>query len=388
MINKVLEIISKQIEENKNVPNLITDGETFEKYVYDLFQQSQQLTELNIKSVTHNGKHSFPDLKVILHDESVYGIEIKFSASGNWYSKGNSVFETHSNKEQNTEDGYKEIYLLFGRKPKAKENINHYQVKYAPYGNCIDKIEVTHSPRFSINMNIGANNLFNTLGFQNGYAEFRAKDNSLKNDFLRNYFNTLTNTNEADKWYVDKGANNQDNEINEAIKIQPIPFNTLNTTKRRTIVSEAFILFPNDLLKNRAYYSNVVSYIISKHFVFSPALRDEFSSGGKAFISTNPSTHYPKMLITFYEHQNTIKELLRNPHSDFEEQCFTTWETTFGNKMINRNLSLEYNYENILHNLHPIMEIKQYINQKTFNKFKQAINLSDFYHLDFIKANN
>src|SRR5690606_2648988 len=98
-------------------------------------------------NVNHNGIHAFPDLEIELSGK-FYGLEIKYSNSGSWRSKGNSIFESLT-----TTTKYEEIYVFYGRKPKKNEPINHIEIRYAPYGKSIEKIEVTHSPRFAINMN-------------------------------------------------------------------------------------------------------------------------------------------------------------------------------------------------------------------------------------------
>ncbi|MCY8268728.1 hypothetical protein MOC48_20570, partial [Bacillus haynesii] len=259
MINEFLNAIAKSIEQNKSLYHEIKDGVSFEKHVFAEMKKFSVITnEFNVSKVEHNGSHSFPDLKVTFSNNTIYGVEIKFSASGNWKSKGNSVFESLSNKELD-DRAYKDIYVFFGRKPKAREDIQNLEVRFAPYGSSIDKIEVTHSPRFSINMNQKESNLMNLFGLDNTYADFRIKKNEEKNKLLRTYFQQVTKKSSFDKWYMPDSTG-------EEPTVEPLLFSSLKEAQRQQIIAESFILFPFDLIRKKAYYMNVVPYMISKHF--------------------------------------------------------------------------------------------------------------------------
>lgn len=374
MIEVALETLAKQINLDKELFNTIQDFNHFENLVLNKFKELiVSMPELNIKNVEHNGTHSFPDLKVTFANNSIYGVEVKFSASGNWRSKGNSVFESLSNKEKD-EKAYKEIFVFFGRKPKPKEKLYSLEVKFAPYGSSVDRIEVTHSPRFAINMSQTKSNLYSLFGHYGSYTEFRIKSNEEKNDFLREYFSKTTKETGTDKWYLPKVTNG------EVLNIQPIPFKSLNESQQKMILAEAFILFPKDLFRRKADYSRVASYMISQHYVYTTSLRDCFSAGGKDIILER-DIEYPKILQTFKNLNSVINKLLLDPpYDNFEEKCFLSWNESFKKDtsiLIDTDIDLLTNYQRILKNLNPSMEIRN----KNKNNITTVveINLEKFY---------
>ncbi|MFL7939210.1 hypothetical protein ACKA0G_01465 (plasmid) [Priestia megaterium] len=376
MIEKVLKLIAERIMDIEEITEIVKNGQEFEDFVFEEFKKLKTGSpDLHIRSVEHNGAHSFPDLKVIFENGNAYGVEVKFSASGNWKSKGNSVFESLSNKKQD-DKAYKEIYVLFGRKPKPKEGLTNYQVKFAPYGSSIDRIEVTHSPRFAINMERSAHNSSDLFGESETYADFRVKTNEEKNELLRKYFNQLTKDRPADKWYLPKFSNEQE------VSVEPILFSSLNSSEQKRIIAESFILYPDDLFGIQANYSNIAANMISNHFVYAPSLRDCFSSGGKIIIHEE-HIEYPKILKIFCDHMNTIKELLRNPpYENFEENCYFSWEKSFNKYpgiIFNKANDLESSYELIIKHFKPIMEIRN-----TDTEIKESIDLSKFYSLEIL----
>ncbi|MDP4552964.1 hypothetical protein Q9251_18960 [Alkalihalobacillus macyae] len=376
MIEEFLTTILNSIEQNHSLKDTITDGDSFENHVFDEMKELSSNDFFDVKSVEHNGSHSFPDLKITLSNDIIYGVEIKFSASGNWKSKGNSIFESLSNKESN-DKAYRDIYVLFGRKPKSKEQKSHLEVKYAPYGLSVDRIEVTHSPRFSINMNQKEFNLTELFGTNNTYADFRVKSNEEKNELLREYFQKTIKKDAPDKWYMPKLSDE------DLTSVEPILFSSLNNNQKQQIVAESFILFPFDLFKKKANYVNVASNMISQHFVYSTALRDSFSASGKTLI-LEKNICYPRILKTFYSHASRINEILRNPpYETFEYDCYSAWEKAMNEMSIqkielDKNDNIEVSYEKIINHLNPILEVQHLVSNE---KEDISIDLSKFYQI-------
>lgn len=349
-IVQLLDHVKHKVEQNTDLTLLLNTGEEFESHIQSLVEEYCSTEEISVK---HNGKHSFPDLSITFNNSTTFGLEIKFSASGNWYSKGNSIFESIS---ENIE--YKDIYVIFGRKPKSKEP-QSIEIKYDLYGNAIDRIEVTHSPRFSINMNTQDKDLNELFGETLTYAEFRTKTNAEKNDFLRNYF-SINKDKLGDKWYF----SDSDVDNKEPLKIQPLNFSKLEPKFKNRLIAEAFILFPNDLLRNTANYDSVAKHFITQHFVYSSSLRDSFSAGGKTTIFDDKIL-YPKTIKIFYDNKELIKELLENPpYDNFATLCCENWSKISDSEVIasdavtNESCSLLESYSNIIKNLKPTLEIK------------------------------
>lgn len=375
MIEDFLKMIADKIEQDLSLKESINDGDSFERYVYkEMKAFASSTNNFKVTNVEHNGLHAFPDLKVTISNNIIYGVEIKFSASGNWKSKGNSVFESLSNKESD-DNAYRDIFVLFGRKPKNKEEIPNLEVRFAPYGVSVDRIEVTHSPRFSINMKGQDHNLTELFGKNNTYANFRIKTNEEKNELLRSYFKKTFNNDTSDKWYMAKMAEE------DLESVEPILYSSLPINQKQQIIAESFILFPFDLFKKKANYVNVASNMIKRHFVYSTALRDSFSASGKVQI-IEKNIYYPHILKTFHLHASKIKEILRNPpYENFEDDCYNAWENALHNCSISqisidKEEDIEVSFEKIIKQFRPQLEIENVI---TKDKKNELIDLSKFY---------
>ncbi|WP_298468985.1 hypothetical protein [uncultured Psychrobacillus sp.] len=358
-IESILEDLKATIEGNENLLHSIENGNGFESLVFD------ELLKISTINVKHNGIHAFPDFEIELSGK-FYGLEIKYSNSGNWRSKGNSIFESLSSSTE-----YEEIFVFYGRKPKKKEPINYIEIKYAPYGKSIDKIEVTHSPRFAINMNSDEEAIEKIFNKYENYAIFRTLTNEVKNEFLREYFE-VSKDKLGDKWYIN--TTQLDNKDDEIPNLEPIPFSSLSPILQNQLKAECYILFPNYLFRSRADYSQVAPYLISKHFVYTSSLRDIFTSGGQVLLSDD--SWYPKMLLNFQELNSVIKEVLTNPlDSEFSQLCFTNWENQFPEIQFDLDDSLLDNYLLIIETFQPEM----FITSSNDEVIKIKINLKNFW---------
>lgn len=373
MINQFLKDLTDVIQKDTEIFEEIKKGEQFEKYVIKKMETMENPLFKNIQ-IEYNGEHSFPDVKVTFSKDEVYGIEIKFSASGNWKSKGNSVFESLSHKGAGS---YKEIYVLFGRKPKSKEKIELFQVKVAPYGSSIDKLEVTHSPRFSINMNEEGYDLRSLFGDKANYANFRVKSNEEKNKLLKNYFKEMYKDDPSSKWYLPS----EEIEI-EQYNSPPILFSSLKHSIKEKIIAESFILFPYDLLKNQANYENVAFNMINEYFVYSTSLRDNFSANGREKFSEDNKFEYPRILKTFQNSSATIENILKSPSTNgFEDKCYSIWQNTLSEEQLksfefSKEKKIEEQFKKILETYKPSFRVK---NLDTSEEEKIDITLKNFY---------
>lgn len=374
MIEEFLNELKELIEKDKTLYSSIESGEKFEKHV---ISEMEELAKDRGFEIFHNGKHSFPDVTIIFSPTEIYGVEIKFSASGNWKSKGNSVFESLSSKE---EDSYKEIYILFGRKPKPKEDKDTIEIKIAPYGTSIDKLEVTHSPRFSINMNDAEFDLSDLFGSTENYAEFRIKTNEEKIKLLQEYFKTSAKKDSTSKWYLPSEAEIESNVYNS----QPILFSSLDSNIKQKIIAESFILFPYDLLNSSANYKNVALNMINEYFVYTSSLRDHFTANGRAQFDFNNTYEYPKILKTFFDHSPIINDILENSSiNGIEDKCYAMWKEAFPSELFDVIESSEEKnigkiYKNIIENLSPEFCVK---NLETEKDEKIKVDLTPFYNV-------
>lgn len=347
-INNVLQKLTERIERNKDYLQT-TQGTQFEKIIDDLLQIiSENQTHFLFY---HNGEHSFPDFSIII-DEKRYGLEVKYSNSGSWVTNGNSVFETISHKGNDIEDNYHEIYIIYGRKPKKRENLNQLEVKYDKYENAVSDITVTHSPRYRLQMrNENEESVFSLIDLP--YKEFRLLSVEEKNHLIRDYFKQKQS--EQDKWYMPLSL-----EV-DSESVQPQLFEDLAFEQRELLLAEVLILYWEDLFANhRSNYKRIVSYLVSKYFVVSASLRDKFSASGKINIDgLDLDLQYPQILKTYQDKLPLIKQLIEDPDDEFELLCYSIWEeSSLDVSEIDDNLSLKDNYLNILESFRFVVKIR------------------------------
>lgn len=307
-MEKILTIAKEIIENNHSYFTNIKTGDQFEKLTLEVLNTiKDKYPELHISSIKDNGDHAFPDIKIVLTTGETYGVEVKFSNSGHWYSLGNSIFESQSDTSENA---YKDIYLLFGRKPKTGERKSNLEVRSNLYSNVLKDIKVTHSPRFSIDMNQNSNSIFSE---EVRYEKFRTFNEEEKIDFIQQYFSKNISEN---KWY-----------INKQTQILPRLLSDIELTQRNTILAECYILFAYDLFgSTQANYDNIAKYLLLEYFIISSSLRDTFSSGGKDIIDIlNNETKYSRIIINFYLNKDKILKLLNLENDSFKEKCLDIW---------------------------------------------------------------
>lgn len=304
----ILNLAKEIIQNNNSYFNEIKSGDQFEKLTLKVLNTiKDNHPELHIFSIEDNGDHAFPDIKIVLTTGETYGVEVKFSNSGHWYSLGNSIFESQSDTSENA---YNDIYLLFGRKPKTSERKDNLEVRSNLYSNVLKDIKVTHSPRFSIDMNQNSNSIFNE---EIRYENFRTFSEEEKIDFIQQYFSKNISEN---KWYINKQG-----------LISPRLLSEIESSQRDTILAECYILFAYDLFgSNKANYDNIAKHLLLEYFTVSSSLRDTFSSGGKDKIAIlNNETEYPRVIVNFYLNKDEILRMLRLEDNSFKEKCLDVW---------------------------------------------------------------
>lgn len=336
MIEIFLSSLKNKIETQLNLERKFIES----KGEYNGFESlvSSLLTDLvkeispivgNIDYKVHFGHH-FPDIDIIINSEK-YGLELKSRNQLNWTTNGNSVFESITN------EGYTDIYLLFGALDK---NNKSYCVKYAPYWRVLSDIKVTHSPRFFINMDLEENN--GVFTSQQEYNSLRSLNKEEKNKFISNKLRTK---NSEPQWYLPEETN-----------IEPLLFTSLPTKEKERVISELFILFAEDLLrKPNADYKQATVYMISEYYYYNPSFRDIFSAGGQY-------GNYPRMFKTLSDHLLNIEKILTNSHERFSILCSNKWK-----REINQSYSLFEQYCNYLDDIGK-QYYSQLLGEKTLSK--------------------
>ncbi|CAM2762715.1 hypothetical protein [Legionella worsleiensis] len=244
----------------KDVPS----GAFFEVYLYDL------LEKLSVNTVFSNtfeitSKFAFPDIISKIEQNKWIGIEVKTSQK-DWKCFGNSIFENTRIKE------VENIFIFF---LKSKPNLS---CRWDYYAHCIESINITHSPRYQINMNLleeGKENIF-TL-FNVTYDEFRALSVEDRMDYVRKLKKKEVGANMA-LWWLPSNENDEADDSKLAIKL----LSELPKSKKNNIISRAIICFPELFLKKSPHkYHRVAKWLAAEFGVVSHSLRDEFSAGGQ-----------------------------------------------------------------------------------------------------------
>lgn len=255
-------------------------GLEFEALVYEMMCLSAQNTPFK-DEIKRTGPHGFPDIIA----KKYYGVEVKLTEKDKWTSTGNSVLEGIRDKDVQS------IYIVFGKFG------GKLDIKYRKYQDCLVEVGVTHSPRYRIDMNLsGDNTIFHKMGIE--YDSFRQLPNPIGK--VKDYYKKLLKDGE-ELWWID---NNEEQLVNPIIR----PWRTTSPDEKKIIRIEALILFPELFGKSLNKYERIAAYLIVKHNVVSPNLRDLFSAGGKQMIRiNNESINVDRVYEHLYSNAEEIK---------------------------------------------------------------------------------
>ena len=286
-----------------------------------------------VKLVPQFGHH-FPDLDLIVNEET-YGIELKSRKDGSWKTQGGSAFESTSS------DIYKEIYLLFASRD-DKKGEKSYKVRYAPYWQATEAIKVTHSPRFSINLD-AKTSIFESNKEYNVFHDLSKEE---KSKFIQK---ALAKTTTKPTWYSNP------NDI-----VTTTFFAELDKDQKDKLRVEALVLFPTDLLKRpKADYHKVTKYLLSEYYVANPSTRDMFTASGKHFIGDKS---FPKIIHTYRLNREAIAKTLETNQA-LNEVVYDYWNWPHSSK---RSTPLQ-DFKFLLYNL----------GEKYYKDYLQGTRLSE-----------
>jgi hypothetical protein len=216
---------------------------------------------------------AFPDLYVKILENKWFGVEVKTS-QGDWKCFGNSIFE--STRLPNLDD---RIFVFFGKFSPSK-----LECRWAKYDECIDNINITHSPRYQINMDIKDDpslSVFSKMKIT--YLDFYKSDISERMEYVRKFKRQGIGQDIALWWLPDHETPNVNDEEKLLIKL----LSSLSNHKKAEIRYSAIALFPEIFSKNQNKYSNLLVWLASRYGVVTGNLRDLFSAGGQYDIHFN-----------------------------------------------------------------------------------------------------
>lgn len=298
-------IISKQIEADENAfMSLLSSGiasiqskatknpkyfcdqssSDFEKVVYDHLVISSKNTQFE-GSIELFAKFRFPDIVI----NRYYGVEVKTTKKNHWQSTGNSVLET-----TRIED-VERIYMFFGiLVPPPK-------FRFRKYEECLYDVAVTHSPRYLINMELNqGDTIFDRMGIK--YDELRKMKDPIK-EFVR-YFRKIAKNGEA-PWWMDRG-----DELETIVSPMVTLWNNMSEEKKNHFRNEALARFPEVFGNSSKKYQALASWLVARHGIVNPSLRDPFTAGGKISILIGGKEY--KEIPKIFEHLNkNMKSIIK-----------------------------------------------------------------------------
>lgn len=268
--------------------------------------QSSEMEELVLSSMikaaigtTFNGKiargtlHAFPD--IIINEK--FGVEVKMTIGDKWTSTGNSILEGTRVKR------IEKIFLFF---IKIGGDID---IKYRLYQECLNDIAVTHSPRYTIDMNLSAGkSIFDKIGIK--YNDLRNRQNPIR--YIKDYYKKQLSDGE-ELWWID-----QESTSAPIIK----GYGNLSVDKQERFIVDSMILFPEIFGSSNLKYSRPSAYLFTEYNAISSNMRDKFTAGGQATIKIAGITiKVPKIMLKLInrskEINRTIKKMDKNKLSHY-----------------------------------------------------------------------
>lgn len=309
-LQNILTLTASKIQEKSIVdPGLLNlSGSLFERVVCETLNDVSLKFDFESK-FEQSSAHSFPDIYIKILENKWFGIEVKTS-QGDWKCFGNSIFE--SVKVPNLED---RIYVFFG-----KFSSKSLDCRWAKYDSCIDNINITHSPRYQINMDIVGNPTYSVFAkMDTTYLDFSNSDTTKRMEYVRKFKRQGLGQDVALWWLPDSEEPSEENEKKLIMKL----LSELSTGERQLIRNQAMAYFP-EIFSNstKSKYSQVLTWLASQHGVVTGNLRDLFTSGGKWEVSILGNNYrLPKVCQYIFIGSAQIKEFINNsPQEDLNHR--------------------------------------------------------------------
>ena len=267
-------------------PGGVATASAFEKEARRQLQHFATAHGVKQEVVLHSGR-KFPD--IVFKDTNV-GVEIKTAQKG-WACLGNSVAAS------TLVDGVSEVYLLFG------SGEADFEARYSRYEDSVKSVEVTHSPRYILDMDVPAGGSYlRRIG--KDLAEMLAMEDPIScvvEEARRNL-----KPGEHLWWVSDRAASPL------TIRL----WNSIESNERHVLVASAFAFFPASILGGEeADYSDFIVWLSQKHSILHPSVRDSFSAGGKVErlgFGSGFLEDAPRVFKTLHRHIASIGEIIRS----------------------------------------------------------------------------
>lgn len=270
MTSQLQSDMQSELSEGKKIK---MTGTEFEKRIYDA------LTDAGIKE--ENIKHSaqkFPDFIITDPEKGEkIGVEVKKTDSAKWEVIGGSIYESLKN---NIDETYVVMAKLGGNNP---------EVRFRKYEECIADLKVTHSPRFSLNMDLKKGEDYLTTHDSGDLLK-------LSGDELNKRIRQLLRSNKSTWW-------------SEA---ETTSFTELSLEEKDAYFVDGVVLFPEVFGGN---YERFTPWLIYSCLVWCKNVRDVFSAGGTQKI-TEIDTFVSAVMNRTVEKIDDVKARIDNLTND------------------------------------------------------------------------
>ncbi len=272
----LIQLTTRTLQETSSTENeryLTLLGRKLEDEVFDVMNSCANNTPFEGTIELVSGQ-KFPDIVA----NNYFGVEVKSTKQNHWKTTGNSVLE--STRVEDIE----RIYMLFGKIH------NPIEFKCRLYQDCLSDVIVTHSPRYSIDMDLAeGKTIFDKVGVD--YDVVRKSSNPIK-PFKEYYRNRLSKGQEL--WWLENTEYKPDSIVFKLWK-------SLSKAQKDEIRILGYIYFPEVLRRqSQSKYDNFALWLSVKQRIICTSIRDVFSAGGQEdfVITPNKTLHsVPKSII-------------------------------------------------------------------------------------------
>lgn len=284
----------------KGVEKSKVSGTAFEKEVCETLNEYSNGSQFSQK-FEQASTHAFPDIFNKVLENKWYGVEVKTSQSG-WKCFGNSIFET--TRIQNLDD---RVYLFYGN---FQEGL---KCRWSKYEDSIETINITHSPRYHINMDISigqeSTTVFEKMSIS--YKDFINTDVENRMKYVREFKRSELGKNAALWWLPNNEIEDESFDSNLTIKL----LSSLSKPEKNFIRCKSIVLFPEIFNSN---FNNVLVWMASEYGVVTGSLRDLYTAGGKhKILSEGEQLRIPRIYGHVELNIDLIKKII-SELTDFE----------------------------------------------------------------------
>lgn len=289
------------------------NGAKLEEDVYEVLCAQSVGTDFE-NTIQLVSNRSFPDIVAAKY----YGVEVKTSKKS-WKSVGSSIME--SSRVQDVEH----ICLFFGKLDTDVE------FRIGPYERYLSEIVVTHSPRYSIDMELPpTHTIFEKMDID--YESFRNLEAPI--EVVKDYYRSNLKTGQ-DLWWM----TNNEKPLSPVVRL----WNTLSLKEKKHFQIQGFCWFP-EIFSNdrRTKYNRFGLWLTTENGVVPTALRDIYTAGGRddLFLKGRSLKNQPQILIQLSNCRHLVRKEIIGADKDWVKEMWGVTRVYDGDDRIRQWIDL------------------------------------------------